>query len=78
MYALFADQKLGLKVVGAEYIYVETGKRLGVDLSLERRELAKKKLVEVTDLVREGKFVPTPGFQCRYCDYNSICKYAEL
>jgi DNA helicase-2/ATP-dependent DNA helicase PcrA len=78
LYALFAEQKLGLKVVGAEYIYVETGKRLEVDISSERRELAKERLVEVTDLVREGKFAPTPGFQCRYCDYNSICKYAEL
>jgi DNA helicase-2/ATP-dependent DNA helicase PcrA len=78
LYALFAEQKLGLKVVKAEYVYVETGKRLEVDLSSERRELAKEKLVEVIDLVKEGKFAPTPGFQCRYCDYNSICKYAEL
>jgi len=78
LYALFAEQKLGLKVVKAEYIYVETGKRLEVDLSSERRELAKERLVEVTNLVREGKFAPTPGFLCRYCDYNSICKYAEL
>ena len=78
LYALFAEQKLGLKVVKAEYIYVETGKRLEVDLSLERRELAKEKLVEVIDLVKEGRFAPTPGFLCRYCDYNSICKYAEL
>ena len=78
LYALFAEQKLGLKVVGAEYIYVETGKKLEVDISSKRRELAREKLIEVTDLVREGKFVPTPGFQCRYCDYNSICKYAEL
>jgi len=78
LYALFAEQKLGLKVVKAEYIYVETGKRLEVDISSERRELAKEKLVEIIDLVKEGKFAPTPGFLCRYCDYNSICKYAEL
>lgn len=78
LYALFAEQKLGLKVVKAEYIYVETGKKLEVDLSPERRELAKEKVVEVIDLVKEGKFAPTPGFLCRYCDYNSICKYAEL
>ncbi len=78
LYALFAEQKLDLKVVGAEYIYVETGKKLEADISAERRELAKEKLVEVINLIKEGKFVPTPGFQCRYCDYNSICKYAEL
>jgi DNA helicase-2/ATP-dependent DNA helicase PcrA len=78
LYALFAEQKLGLKVVKAEYIYVETGKGLEVDISSERSELAKEKLVEIIGLVKEGKFAPTPGFLCRYCDYNSICKYAEL
>jgi DNA helicase-2/ATP-dependent DNA helicase PcrA len=78
LYALFTEQKLDLRVVGAEYIYVETGKRLEVDISSERRELAKEKLVEIINLVKGGKFAPKPGFQCRYCDYNSICKYAEL
>jgi DNA helicase II / ATP-dependent DNA helicase PcrA len=78
LYALFAERKLGFKVVGAEYIYVETGKILEVDISEERRELAEKKLLEVIELVKEGKFAARPGYLCRYCDYNSICEYAEL
>jgi DNA helicase-2/ATP-dependent DNA helicase PcrA len=78
LYALFAQQKLGFKVVKAQYVYVETGKILEVDISQERRELAKEKLMEVIESVREGKFNPTPGYLCRYCDYNSICEYADL
>jgi DNA helicase II / ATP-dependent DNA helicase PcrA len=78
LYALFAQEKLGFNVVKAQYIYVETGKVLEVDISQERRELAKEKLLEVVELVRKGKFNPTPGYLCRYCDYNSICEYAEL
>ncbi len=78
LYALFAEEKLGLKVVGAKYIFVEVQKVVEVDVSQKRRELAKEKLLEVVDCVKEKKFEPTPGFHCRYCDYNSVCEYAEL
>ncbi len=78
LYALFAQEKLGFNVVKAQYIYVETGKVLEADISKERRELAKKKLLEVVDLVKKGRFNATPGYLCRYCDYNSICEYADL
>jgi DNA helicase-2/ATP-dependent DNA helicase PcrA len=78
LYAVFAEEKLGFKVVGAEYIYVETGKILEVDISQKRRELAKEKLLEVIDSVRSRDFTATPGFVCRYCDYNAICEYADL
>jgi DNA helicase-2/ATP-dependent DNA helicase PcrA len=77
LYALFAEEKLGLKVVGAKYIFVEVQKTIEVDVSEKRRELAKEKLLEVVDCVKEKKFRPTPGFHCRYCDYNSVCDYAE-
>lgn len=78
LYALFAQEKLGFNVVKAQYIYVETGKVLEVDISQKRGELAKEKLLEVIELVKEGRFNATPGYLCRYCDYNSICEYAEL
>jgi CRISPR/Cas system-associated exonuclease Cas4 (RecB family) len=78
LYALFAEEKLGLKVVKAKYIYVETGKELEVDVSQKRREKAREKLLDVLGSVREGDFKATPGYLCRFCDYNSICEYADL
>jgi CRISPR-associated protein Cas4 len=78
LYALFTEEKLGLKVVKAKYIYVETGKELEVDVSQERREQAKEKLLDVLGSVRKGDFKATPGYICRFCDYSSICEYADL
>jgi DNA helicase-2/ATP-dependent DNA helicase PcrA len=78
LYALFAESKLGLKVVVAKYVFVETGKVVDVDISEKRRELAQKKLIDVLECVRAKKFAPTPGFLCRYCDYNTVCEYADL
>jgi DNA helicase II / ATP-dependent DNA helicase PcrA len=78
LYALFAEQKLGFKVVKAKYVYVEAGSELEVDVSQERRNLAKEKLLGAIDEIRECRFEPTPGYLCKFCDYNSICEYAEL
>ncbi|HOV29855.1 MAG TPA: ATP-dependent DNA helicase [Candidatus Dojkabacteria bacterium] len=79
LYAFLVEQKLGLKVVGAKYIFVEVCKVVNVDISEKRREEAKEKVLESIDLIREGKFDPIANiWNCRHCDYNSICKYAEL
>ena len=78
LYALFAEEKLGFKVKKAVYVYVETGKILEVDVSQKRREKAKEKLLEVIDGIKERRFRATPGYICRFCDYRSICEYADL
>lgn len=78
LYALFAEEKLGYHVVGAKYIYIETGKILPVDVSQEKREIAKEKILRGIECIESGNFDPTPGFHCRFCDYNSVCRYADL
>jgi len=78
LYAFVAEQKLGLKVVGARYIFVESGSFVDVDVSEERRELAKEELLGTLERIKGGDFTATPGFHCHYCDFNSICEYAEL
>ena len=77
MYAFFAEEKLGLKVVGAKYIFVVSGNTIDVDVSEERREVARNSVLDAVEKIRDGKFAPTPGFGCNYCDYRSVCKYAE-
>jgi DNA helicase-2/ATP-dependent DNA helicase PcrA len=78
LYALFAEQKLGLKVVAAKYIFVEHGEVVEVDVSEERKEAAKNRVVEIIENIKEKDFAPTPGYLCRYCDYNTICEDAMV
>lgn len=78
LYALVAEGKFGLKVVGAKYVFVETGNVVDVNVSQERREEAKEKLISSIESVKTGNFKASPGFGCRYCDFNSICEYADL
>lgn len=77
LYAFFAEEKLGLKVVGAKYIFVVSGNTIDVDVSEERMEVARNSVLDAVEKIRDGKFAPTPGFGCNYCDYRSVCKYAE-
>jgi DNA helicase II / ATP-dependent DNA helicase PcrA len=78
LYALFAEQKLGLKVVGAKYVFVEHGEVAQVDVSEERKEEARERVVEIIEKVKEKDFSPTPGYLCRYCDYNTVCEDAMV
>ncbi len=79
LYALLVEQKLGLKVVSAKYIFIETCKVVNVDISEAKREKAKEQVLESIDLIESGQFNPLPNmWNCRHCDYNSICEYAEV
>lgn len=77
LYAFFAEEKLGLKVVGAKYIFVVSGNIVDVDVSEERREVARERVLEAIDSIRKGKFTPKPGWNCGFCEYRSVCRYAE-
>jgi DNA helicase-2/ATP-dependent DNA helicase PcrA len=76
LYALFAEEKLGLKVVNAKYIFVEHSEVVEVDISEEKKKEARKKVVEIIEEIKKNNFIPTPGYLCKYCDYNSICEDA--
>jgi len=78
LYALVAEEKFGLKVVKAKYVFLETGNVVEVDVSQERREEAKEKLLSSLEMIKRAEFTATPGFSCRFCDFNSICEYADL
>ncbi|HHX99561.1 TPA: ATP-dependent helicase [Candidatus Dojkabacteria bacterium] len=78
LYALVAEEKLGLKVVGAKYVFVESGNVAEVDVSQAKRELAKESVLDVLEKIQKGEFTATPSFGCRFCDFNTICQYADL
>ena len=67
-----------MKVVGAKYVFVESGNVAEVDVSQAKRELAKESVLDVLEKIQKGEFTATPSFGCRFCDFNTICQYADL
>jgi CRISPR/Cas system-associated exonuclease Cas4 (RecB family) len=49
-----------------------------VDISEEKKKEARKKVVEIIEEIKKNNFIPTPGYLCKYCDYNSICEDAMV
>jgi len=79
LYSIFAEQSLGVKVIKAKYIFVEEGVEVEVDISQERKELAKENVYEVISLIKQREFDATPNsFKCKYCNFRSICSDAIL
>ena len=79
LYAVFAEQSLGVKVEKAKYIFVEEGVEVEVDISEDRKELSKENVIEVIALIKKREFGATPNsFKCKYCNYRSICSDAIL
>jgi DNA helicase-2/ATP-dependent DNA helicase PcrA len=78
LYALFAEEKLGLKVVSAKYVFVEHGEVVEVNVSKERKGEAREKVLGIIDSIKEKNFAATPGYLCRYCDYNTVCEDAMV
>ena len=78
LYAVCAENAFNVKVVGAKYIFVESCHIIDVDVSADRRLEAQKILADVLQAIRDRKFVATPDFLCNYCDYSTICDYANV
>lgn len=78
IYALVAEDLLGFKVSKASLLFVEHGVKSDVEISEELKNAAKEKIREVVKKIRMGEFGATPGFLCRYCDYNRICEDATI
>lgn len=79
LYAIFAEQSLGVKVVKAKYVFVEHGSEIEVDISQKRKDEALENIHEVISGIKEREFGATPDmFKCKYCDFKHICKDAIL
>jgi len=79
LYAIFVEQKLGYKVIGARYIFLEEGASIDVDLSEKRRGKAKDRMEELVSKIQSKDFTANPdSFKCSMCDYRSVCEFAKI
>ena len=68
LYTMFAQISYGFKVRSARYLFVEHGEVREVDISPEKIEKAKEKLLLVIGKIKRGEFKPERGHTCMYCE----------
>jgi CRISPR/Cas system-associated exonuclease Cas4 (RecB family) len=49
-----------------------------VDVSEGRKQEARERVVEIINMIKEKNFSATPGYLCKYCDYNTVCEDAII
>ena len=59
------------------YYYIDGNKRVSFLGTKEDIEKEKKKIVSQIEEIKKADFSPTPGWQCKSCDFKNICEYAQ-
>ena len=77
IYQLAAKEVLGLNPVRLTYYYTDKGQKLhflGSDAEMEKE---KQDLTELISEIKKSDFKPSPGWQCKFCDFKDICEFAK-
>ncbi len=78
IYKIALKQAFGMKPNKLSYYYLEEGKKVSFSSSGREEENQKEKIISIVDSIKRSDFSPTPGWQCRSCDFKEICRYAQL
>lgn len=75
IYGIFAKEVMKAKEVKASLMFLEEGIKMETEVSQEKMEGVKKKILEVTGLIRSCDFRAKPDYtSCKFCDYRGICE----
>jgi len=77
VYQIAAEQIFGLKPQKLTYYYLDEPKKLSFLGSQQDTEKQKQKMVSQIEKIKKSDFSPTPGWQCKFCDFKNICEHAS-
>ncbi|MEK7584121.1 MAG: UvrD-helicase domain-containing protein, partial [Patescibacteria group bacterium] len=73
IYQMAAEQVFGKKVGSLVLHFLENNTQLAFIASEKDVRKVEESVTEIISAIRSSKFEPTPGFQCKSCDYRFIC-----
>ena len=77
IYQIAAEEVFKLKVSELGYYYLNEGKIISFLGSDKDKEKQKEKILSEIEKIKSSDFSPTPGWQCKFCDFKDICEYAQ-
>ena len=78
LYALAVRQAFRLNPDRLRLSYVETGRDEDTTRTPEDDVKVSAHVEAVASRIRTSDFAATPGFHCRFCDFRTICDFADL
>jgi len=77
IYQIAVEEFLKLNPVELVYYYIEDGQKLSFLGTEQEKQKIKQDIIETIDKIKMSDFKATPGWQCQFCDFNSICHFAN-
>jgi len=77
IYQIAAEEVFKLKVSELSYYYLNEGKMISFLGSDKDKEKQKEKILSEIEKIKSSDFSPTPGWQCKFCDFKDICEHAQ-
>ncbi|MCK4473814.1 UvrD-helicase domain-containing protein [Candidatus Parcubacteria bacterium] len=77
IYQIAIQEVFGLKPKKLTYYYLDGGKKLSFLGSEKDRVKIKEKIISQIKQIQSSDFAPTPGWQCKTCDFKNICEHAQ-
>lgn len=77
IYALAGKECFDWNVEDMAFHYVYSNSKLHTERNDQDLEKTKTKILNLASEIRAGKFQPTPGRACLYCEYKDICPDAK-
>ena len=60
------------------YYYLQDNKKVSFSSTEEQRSQLKDKLEKKIEDIKQSDFSPTPGWQCKTCDFRDICEFKKI
>jgi len=77
IYQIACEKALGLSPQKLSYHYLNTGETLSFLGSTEEKEKQEEKIKLLIENIKKSEFEPTPGWQCKFCDFKNICEHSK-
>ena len=77
IYQIAAEEVFKLKVSELGYYYLNEGKIISFLGNDKEKAEQKEKILSEIEKINKSDFAPTPGWQCKFCDFKNICEYAR-
>lgn len=77
LYAIACKEIFKIPVSSLSLYFLEDCSKMSTERDISGLEEVKKELIKLGEELQSSKFVPTPGFACRFCEYKVLCNVAE-
>lgn len=77
LYQIACEDLFKESVKELTYYYLEDGSTASFLASDGDKQKVKERVMQRIEAIRASNFEPTPGFQCKFCDFRDICEYRQ-